>query len=178
MYKSIVTGACLAGLAFAAPAQAGDKFWHTFADVGAIGIPVAAAVISLHEHDKNGLYQLTETGFIALSATTALKYGVNSTRPNGGDHSFPSGHSTMAFAGAGYLHARYGWKTALPFQILAAGVGFARVQTKDHHWYDVVAGAAIGEGTAFLLTRRLNENVRVSAGGDTTGGTISLAARF
>jgi membrane-associated phospholipid phosphatase len=178
MYRILVTGACLSTMAFAAPAQASDQFWHTFADVGAIGIPVAAGIITLHENDKNGLYQLTETTFVALVATEALKYSVNSTRPNGGDHSFPSGHAALAFSGAGYLHARYGWKTSLPFEILAAGVGFARVQTKDHHWYDVVAGAAIGEGSAFLLTRRLNENVRVSAGGDTTGGMISLAARF
>lgn len=178
MYRSLLTGACLASIAVAAPAQASDKFWHTFADVGAIGIPVAAGVITLREHDKNGLYQLAETGFVALVATEALKYSVNSQRPNGGDHSFPSGHTALAFSGAGYLHARYGWKTALPFEILAAGVGFARVQTKDHHWYDVVAGAAIGTGSAFLLTKRLNENVRVSAGGDTSGGMISVAARF
>ncbi len=178
MYRILVTGACLTGMAFAAPAEASDKFWHIFADAGAIGIPVAAGVITLKERDKNGLFQLTETGFVALAATTALKYGVNSTRPNGGDRSFPSGHTAMAFAGAGYLHARYGWQTALPFQILAASVGFARVQTRDHHWYDVVAGAAIGEGSAFLLTRRLNDNVRVNAAGDTSGGMISVAARF
>ncbi|MEY2884662.1 MAG: hypothetical protein RL490_2386, partial [Pseudomonadota bacterium] len=156
----------------------GDGFWHAFADVGAIGIPVAATVITIHEKDKNGLYQLAETGVVALSATEALKYGVNSTRPNGGDHSFPSGHTATAFAGAGFLHARYGWKVGLPFELLAAGVGFARVQTRDHHWYDVVAGAAIGEGSAFLLTKRLREDVRLSMAGDTRGGMISLSARF
>jgi len=52
------------------------------------------------------------------------------------------------------------------------------VQSKDHYWYDVVAGAAIGELSAFLLTKRLNENVRISAAGDTTGGLLSLSARF
>jgi len=43
----------------------------------------------LSEHDKNGLYQLTETGFVAVTATMALKYGIYSQRPNGGDLSFP-----------------------------------------------------------------------------------------
>ena len=84
----------------------------------------------------------------------------------------------MAFASAGYPQARYGWKTGLPAEILAATIGFARVQRKDHHWYDVVAGAALGEGSAFLLAKRLNENVRISAAGDTTGGLLSLSARF
>jgi membrane-associated phospholipid phosphatase len=178
MRRTLVAGCAFVGLAVAAPAHANDDFWHAFADVGAIGIPVAAGIITLHERDKNGLYQLTETGFVALVSTQVLKYSVDSTRPNGGDQSFPSGHTAMAFAGAGYLHARYGWKTSLPFEILAAGVGFARVQTKDHYWYDVVAGAVIGEGAAFLFTRRLHENVRISAGGDTTGGMFSVAAKF
>ena len=176
--KIILIPAIGVGLSVASPAAAGQQFWKTFADVGAVALPAAATVITLSEHDKNGLYQLTETGFIAVTGTMALKYGVNSERPNGGDHSFPSGHTAVAFASAGYLHARYGWKTGLPFEILAATIGFARVQSKDHHWYDVVAGAAIGEGSAFLFTRRLNENIRVSAAGDTSGGLISLSARF
>ncbi len=171
-------GIIVLGLAAAGPAQAGDRFWHTFADVGAIGIPLAAGGITLYEGDHNGLIQLAETGATTLAATEILKYAVKEQRPNGGDHSFPSLHTSAAFAGAGYLHARYGWQVGLPFEILAAGVGFARVQTRDHHWYDVVAGAAIGEGSAYLFTRRLTENVRVSAMGDTTGGMVSLAARF
>ncbi len=178
MRFTLAAGVIVAALAATPPAHASDKFWHTFADVGAIGIPVAAGVITLSKDDHNGLIQLAETGAVTLVATEALKYSINSERPNGGDHSFPSLHTSAAFAGAGYLHARYGWRTSLPFEILAAGVGFARVQTRDHHWYDVVAGAAIGEGSAFLLTKRLREDVSVSVGGDTKGGVISLAARF
>ncbi len=168
----------LMGLALTAPARASDKFWSTFADVASVGIPIAAGGITLYEHDRNGLIQLAETGAVALAATEALRYSIPETRPNGGDHSFPSLHTSAAFAGAGFIHARYGWQTGLPFEILAAAVGFARVQTRDHHWYDVVAGAAIGEGSAFLLTRRLTENTRVSVAGDTRGGLISVSARF
>ena len=178
MRNRLIIGSFATAIVMAAPAQAGDKFWRTFADVGAIGIPVAAGVITLSKDDRNGLIQLAKTGGVTIIATEALKYSITETRPNGGDHSFPSGHTSVAFAGAGYLHARYGWKVGLPFELLAAGVGFARVQSRDHHWYDVVAGAAIGEGSAFLLTRRLNDNVRVTAAADTTGGLISVAARF
>ena len=162
----------------ATPAAASDKFFSTFADVGAIGIPVAAGVVTLVEHDRNGLIQGAETGVAAMLTTTALKYALDTQRPNGGRHSFPSGHATLAFSGAGYLHARYGWKVGLPFELLAAGVAYSRVRTRDHHWYDVVAGAAIGEGSAFLLTSRLSDNVRVGIGGDSKSGAISFAARF
>lgn len=162
----------------ATPVAAGDKFYSTFADIGAIGIPVAAGVITLAEHDHNGLIQGAETGVAAMLTTTALKYALNTERPNGGNHSFPSGHTALAFAGAGYLHARYGWKVGVPFELIAAGVAYSRVKTRDHHWYDVVAGAAIGEGSAFLLTSRLSDNVRVGIGGDTKSDAVSFAARF
>ena len=91
---------------------------------------------------------------------------------------FPSGHTSVAFASAAYIHQRYGWQTGLPFEVLAAVVGYSRVKTRDHHWYDVVAGAAIGEGSAFLFTRRLNEDTRVSIGGDSKGGVVQFATRF
>ena len=165
-------------LASSAPAAASDKFWKTFADVGAVGIPLAAGGITLYEHDRNGLLMLGETGLLAGGVTEGLKYAVDERRPNGGSHSFPSLHTSAAFAGAGYLHARYGWKVGLPFEVLAATVGFARVQSRDHHWYDVVAGAAIGEGSAFLFTRRLNENLKVSPYADSTGGGVGVAMRF
>jgi membrane-associated phospholipid phosphatase len=162
----------------AVPAAASDKFWQTFADVGAIGIPLAAGGITLYEHDRNGLLMLGETGLLTVASTEGLKYAVNERRPNGGDHSLPSAHTSVSFAGAGYLQARYGWKVGLPFELLAATVGFARVKSHNHYWYDVVAGAAIGEGSAFLFTRRLNEKARVSAYGDTSGGGVQMALRF
>ncbi len=178
MQRLIVMGAVLAGLGGATPAAASGDFWSVFADVGAVGIPIAAAGISLYEDDTNGLIQLAETGAVTIAATEALKYGIPSTRPNGGSHSFPSGHTSVAFAGAGYLHARYGWRVGVPFELLAAAVGAARIHTRDHRFVDVLAGAAIGEGSAFLLTKRLRDDVRVSVGGDTHGGIIQIAARF
>jgi membrane-associated phospholipid phosphatase len=174
----------LALLIVAAPAAAagstgGDnKALHTFADIGAIGIPIAAGIFTIVEHDHNGLIQLAETGATTLAVSEALKYGVNSERPNGGRLSFPSLHTSASFAGAGFIHARYGWRAGLPFELLALGVGIARVQTRDHHWYDVVAGAAIGEGSAYLFTRRLRDDVQISLGADSKGGIVTFASRF
>ncbi|QYE33084.1 phosphatase PAP2 family protein (plasmid) [Polymorphobacter sp. PAMC 29334] len=164
--------------ATAAPAAASDKFWHGFANVGEIGIPLAAGGISLFENDRAGLIELAETGALTVAATEALKYSVKEQRPNGGEHSFPSAHTSIAFAGAGYLDVRYGWRVGLPFEALAAVVGFARVHTRDHHWYDAVAGAAIGEGSAHLFTRHLNRTTRLTAYGDSSGGGLQFATRF
>ena len=174
-----LTAFALGFAALAAPAAASDTaFWHGVADAGEIGIPLAAGGISLYEHDRTGLIQLAETGALTVGVTEALKYAVDERRPNGGRHSFPSAHTSIAFAGAGYLHARYGWKVGLPFEALAAVVGFARVHTRDHHWYDAVAGAAIGEGSAYLFTRRLNDHTRLTAYGDGSGGGLQFATRF
>lgn len=172
--------AAIVVLSTASPAAAAsDKFWHTVADAGLIGIPLAAGGISFYESDRNGLLMLGETGLLAGGLTQGLKYAVREHRPNGGQHSFPSLHTAGAFAGAGYLQARYGWKVGLPFELAATLVGFARVQSRDHHWYDVVvAGAAIGEGSAFVFTRRLNENVRISPYGDSTGGGVAVGVKF
>jgi membrane-associated phospholipid phosphatase len=178
MHKFLKIVTFSTALTLVSPAMAGDKFWQTYADIGAIGIPAAAGAITLARDDRPGLLQLGLTGGSSLLVTTALKHGIDSTRPNGGDHSFPSGHTTMAFAGGGYLRVRYGWRVGLPFELLAATVGFARVQSRDHHWYDVVAGAAIGEGAAQIFTHRLDPNVRVSVAGDTRGGMMTVNAIF
>ncbi|MGI4880502.1 MAG: phosphatase PAP2 family protein [Janthinobacterium lividum] len=176
--KRTLVGIIAVAAGMASPAAADDKFWHTLADVGKYGIPVAAAGISLYEKDTAGLIDLAETGAVTAGATEALKYAVDERRPDGGRHSFPSGHTSIAFAGAGYLHARYGWEVGLPFELFAGLVGYSRVHTHDHHWYDVVAGAAIGEGSAFIFTRRLNDRVRLSPYGDSSGGGFHLAAQF
>ena len=180
MRKSEFLSSAVFAIAIAngAPAAASDKFLHNFADAGAVGIPLAAGAITVYQGDHNGLIQLAETGALSFGLTEALKYGLNTERPNGGNHSFPSGHTSLAFAGAGYIHARYGWKIGVPFELLAAGVAYSRVKTRDHHWYDVVAGAAIGEGSAFLFTRRLDDNARLSIGGDSKGGVVAFAMKF
>jgi membrane-associated phospholipid phosphatase len=178
MHKFLKIITFSSALAMVSPAMASDQFWKTYADIGAIGIPAAAGVITLARDDRPGLLQLGLTGGSSLLVSEALKYSIDSTRPNGESHSFPSAHTTSAFAGAGYLRVRYGWRVGLPFELLAATVGFARVQSHDHHWYDVVAGAAIGEGAAQIFTRRLNPATRVTVGGDTNGGIVTLNTQF
>jgi membrane-associated phospholipid phosphatase len=42
----------------------------------------------------------------------------------------------------------------LPLYAAAGFVAYSRVESREHHPRDVIAGAAIGVGSSFLFTRR------------------------
>jgi membrane-associated phospholipid phosphatase len=69
--------------------------------------------------------------------------------------SFSSGHAALAFAAAGHLL----WQERLHWSLPAIGMGLAtttavvRVQSGKHFPHDVIAGAAIGLGTSYLVHR-------------------------
>jgi len=77
----------------------------------------------------------------------SLKTWVDSDRPNGEPRSFPSGHTSVAFALAHFMHKEYGEKSvwySIGAYTCATTVGMMRV-AKNAHWIsDVVAGAGFG----------------------------------
>ncbi|HEY0975571.1 MAG TPA: phosphatase PAP2 family protein [Solimonas sp.] len=77
-------------------------------------------------------------------ATYGLKYAIDARRPNGGSQSFPSGHTAAAFMGAEFIRKEYGLWWGVPAYAAASWVGYTRVQSKNHYWRDVLAGALIG----------------------------------
>jgi membrane-associated phospholipid phosphatase len=158
-----------------APVMARDG-WSTFADAVGYGLPFAALGYTATQSDLDaGGWQLAYSGVAAMSVATALKYAVNAKRPNGEDRGFPSGHTTSAFFAAGYLEDRYGWEVGVPAHILAALVGYARVRTKDHDVGQVVAGAVLGEVSAYLFTSRIDDNVRFLPWSDAESGGVGIA---
>ncbi|MCH5225858.1 MAG: phosphatase PAP2 family protein [Muribaculaceae bacterium] len=123
-------------------------------DVLAIGLPATALTLTLCNRDWKGLLQGVETAAATAGVTLILKYSVKEWRPDYSNrHSFPSGHTAVGFATAGYLQRRYGWAWGGPAYALASYVGWGRVYSRKHHWWDVVAGAAIGAGSAYIFTR-------------------------
>lgn len=124
-------------------------------DVVALALPAATLAGVLIERDWHGLAQCSYTAALTAGVTLLLKYTVREKRPDGSNmHSFPSGHTAVTFASAAFVQRRYGWKFGVPAYALAAYTGWGRVYSKKHHWWDVVAGAAIGAGSAYLFTRQ------------------------
>lgn len=76
--------------------------------------------------------------------TTGLKVSVDRTRPTGGAHGFPSGHTSAAFATAAVLDGHYGWKAGVPAYALASFIGWTRVRDNVHFLSDVVVGSTLG----------------------------------
>ena len=88
------------------------------------------------------------TAIFAGISTTIVKHATHRLRPNGTDYySFPSAHTTAAFAGAEFLAQEYSdqspWISAAGYTI-AAATGVFRLYNRDHWFSDVVAGAGFG----------------------------------
>ncbi len=171
---------CVAGATLSCPAVAGDRNgWDDSGSIARDVLVVAALGVPAIKGDWKGDVQAIASIGSAFLVTTALKETISSRRPDGSDKdSFPSGHASMSFASAATLNNRYGWKIGLPAHAVAVFVGVSRVKAKRHRWGDVLAGAAIGEASGLLLTRKLNPNVSLVPWGDTKSGGISLAMRF
>jgi membrane-associated phospholipid phosphatase len=122
----------------------------------AIAIPVlAGGVALLHDWDWQGVKELTLDTGLTVGTALLLKQLVREQRPDGSDwHSFPSDTAALAFAPAAFMWDRYGWQYGVPAYLAAGYVGYARVNAKQHHWYDVAASAAIGWGYSRLITTR------------------------
>lgn len=118
-----------------------------------IAIPSVAYGATFYLRDGHGRNQFYESFVANLAVTYGLKYSIHKTRPNGGAHSFPSGHTSAAFQGASFIYRRYGLKYAIPAYIGAGFVGYSRVESNNHFTEDVLAGAAIGIASSFYFTK-------------------------
>lgn len=84
--------------------------------------------------------------------TVGIKVATSRERPDGESRSFPSGHTSTAFATATVLQRHFGWKVGTVAYALAGSVAWARVRD-DRHWLsDVVMGSAIGIVSARAVT--------------------------
>jgi len=127
--------------------KAGDALQHI--------IPLTALGTTIfYEKGSEGTIQLLKSYVAAVLVTKGLKYIIDKERPNGGCcDSFPSNHTTKAFAGAGFIHKRYGLKYAIPAYVGAGYVAYSRVEGDKHYWEDVVVGAAVGIVSSFYFTK-------------------------
>ncbi len=90
---------------------------------------------------------------LSQAMVQGLKFTVRRERPDGSNRqSFPSGHSSSAFATATVLHRHYGWKIGVPAYALGGYVALARMSWNRHHASDVVMGAGFGIAAARTVT--------------------------
>lgn len=112
---------------------------------------------------RNGVKTCAAIGMNIL-LTTGLKYSINRKRPyvqypndivqrtESGKYSFPSGHTSNAFAMATALTlSTKKWYVAAPAYLYACGVGYSRMRLGVHFPTDVLGGMVVGIGSSLLV---------------------------
>jgi len=159
-----------------AGAFAGDSV-ETGGSVLRVAIPAAAYALTFYKDDAVGRNQFYKSFATNIVATWALKEIIDEPRPDGsGDDAFPSGHASMAFQGASFIHRRYGLRAAWPAYALAVYTGWTRLDADEHDEADVIAGAALGLlSSALFVTRMPNVQVGVRL---VDGVGLQVSGRF
>lgn len=107
---------------------------------------------------QNSVFDQTKylliTQLISGMVTQGLKKATKVTRPTGADNSYPSGHTTLAFAGATVLYHEFiktdPWLAYSGFAF-ATATGCLRLTNRAHWLPDVLTGAGIGILTGNLV---------------------------
>lgn len=131
-----------------------------------VALPISLLGSGLITKDKNLQRQgLTSFASLAISmgTTYTLKKNINRDRPYityptiqqpyylEDDPAFPSGHTTAAFTTATSLSLTFKkWYVVVPAYTWAGAVAYSRLHLGVHYPSDVLAGAAIGAGSAWL----------------------------
>jgi len=145
-----------------------DKFFQFVSNSAVfpeIGIPAGILTSGLIRQDDEIVRKacvIIGAAAINSGITLAVKYSVNRNRPfvtypdiakksAAGSPSFPSGHTSIAFSLATSLTLSYPkWYIIVPAYSWAGTVAFSRMDLGVHYPSDVLAGALIGSGSAWL----------------------------
>jgi membrane-associated phospholipid phosphatase len=144
-----------------------------------VATPIVIYAIGYFSEDKtlkNKALFVAETSLISAGLTYALKYSIKKERPyktypfiekitDGGSPSFPSGHTSEAFATATSLCIVFPkWYVIVPASIWATSIAYSRMHLGVHYPSDVLAGAILGSGSAYLsykLNKWINKKTKI-----------------
>ena len=146
----------------------------------AIALPIAAGGIALyHDYDWQGVAQLVADTGATVGTAFLLKHVLKEERPDhSDDQSFPSDTAALAFAPAQFLWDRYGWQYGVPAYAAAAFSGYSRVESRQHHWWDVAASAGMAFGYGKLFTSRYTHYDNVETGAYLTPHAAFLSFKY
>lgn len=128
------------------------------------------AIINKDDQSKKDALVIPSSILLSGIISTSLKFTVNRERAfdtypfikkvtSVTTPSFPSGHTTFAFALATSVSIAYPqWYVIAPSFIWAGAVGYSRMSLGLHYPSDVLAGAIIGSGSAFLCNK-INQQI-------------------
>lgn len=149
------------------PSDPSSGYWQTHSNLVkpiAIGLPLGLwAYGKLKKDDKavDAAIKIGGTIIIAAGSTETIKRIINKPRPYQqhtgvnpdtflDGESFPSGHTSLAFASATSLSMQYKkWYVVVPAYSWAVSVGYSRMYLGQHYPSDVIAGALVGTASAF-----------------------------
>jgi membrane-associated phospholipid phosphatase len=146
-----------------------DKYFQFVSNSTAfvnIGAPLTIGIIGLAEHDNETFKNACLTGAASLftsGITYVIKFTINRKRPfetyptlitkksYGGDPSFPSSHTSAAFATATSLSLLYPkWYIIVSSYVWAGMVAYSRMHLGVHYPSDILGGIIVGIGTSYL----------------------------
>lgn len=141
----------------AKPGDGGSKALATsFGGVSAVAVTAVfvAGRFANGDRFRAASYDMLDAVAVNGGYTFGLKAAVGRERPNKADkHSFPSGHTSNAFALAAVLDGHYSKKVAIPAYFVASLVGLSRMRLNAHWLSDVVAGATLGQLVGMAVVR-------------------------
>lgn len=151
------------------PSSPNSGFWKAtghsayFLPAGLAAGSIGYGILSKDKSLREKGYELVLSMGISAIITQSLKYTIDRTRPADKypndvfvdkpvhGRSFPSGHTTIAFATATTVTLQYKkWYIAVPAYLWAGATGYSRMYAGEHYPTDVLAGAAVGIGSAYL----------------------------
>lgn len=158
--------------------EAGEVLGNGLAPAGASLVLYTTGKLA-HAPDVSALASdLFRAHAINALLTHAIKRTINRARPDGSPYSYPSGHTSSAFAAAGVIAHDVGPKWGLVARGGAVIVGLSRLQENVHYASDVIAGAILGSYVAGAINKRQDGLARVSlapwSDGRATGVMLSL----
>jgi len=122
----------------------GELIGNGIAQIGAAGA-VYALGRAFHRPTAASLgADLLQAQIVNGLLTQSVKYAADRTRPDGGRHSFPSGHASATFATATVLQRHFGWRVGVPAYAVAGYVAASRLSEGQHFTSDVIFGAGLG----------------------------------